>query len=125
MVALIGGSPLGLREIVRYVAPYFLALLGAGLAAPFFNVLFKSRFGVDDRQLGFALGTSRLISRGTALLGPLIGERVGQVRSMTLFGLISVPFLLGMAFLPTYSLSVVAMWLRDACLLCFPSTRLW
>ncbi|MBD3401273.1 MFS transporter [candidate division GN15 bacterium] len=72
--------------------------MGAGLSIPFLNLYFRNRFGLNADTIGvyyFCVMASMLV--GT-LSGPLIAKKLGLVRTVVLTQLLSIPFLLVLAY---------------------------
>lgn len=72
--------------------------MGAGLSIPFLNLYFRDRFGLNADTIGayyFAVMASMFL--GT-LSGPLIARKLGLVRTIVVTQLLSIPFLLVLAY---------------------------
>lgn len=97
-----GVSRAQLRDRWPFYAKVFvvncLVGMGAGLSIPFLNLYFRDRFGLNADTIGayyFAVMTSMFI--GT-LAGPLIAKKLGLVRTVVVTQLLSIPFLLVLAY---------------------------
>ncbi len=86
--------------------------IGAGLTVPFLNLYFRDRFdqGPDNIGIFFALVTGAMII-GT-MAGPVVTKHFGLVRTVTLTQLLSLPFLVILAFTDQLWLAVVAFLVR-------------
>ncbi len=114
-------EPLRIKEILhppglmlRLFAPEVVIGLGAGALVPFLNVFFKMKFGVSDATLGLLFAGQSLLMGVTTLIGPLIVERIGKIRTVVGAQLLSIPFLLLLGYAPVFGLSAVGFFVRAA-----------
>jgi MFS family permease len=87
---------------VRLFLPYFVVGTGAGLIIPFLNLYFRDRFDQPPDKIGLfytAVHTTMLLG---ILAGPVLAKRIGMVRTLVSTQLISIPFMVTLAY--TYSL---------------------
>lgn len=99
-------------DVVRLLVPQLIISLGAGLLIPYLNIFFKQRFAISDSLLGLAFGVSQLGMGLATMLAPLFAERWGQVRTIVVSELASLPFLLALGFVPILPVAIGAFWLR-------------
>lgn len=101
-----------LRLVFKLTLPNLILGLGAGLFIPFMNVFLKLQFNAPDALLGtlFAFGA---VGMGLAsLAGPPLAQRIGKVRTMVWTQVLSIPFLVIMAFVPILWVAAVAFVVR-------------
>lgn len=96
----------------RFLLTILIGFTGASLVIPYFNLFFRDRFGFDDPTLGWVFAVSRGITGVIITLAPLLSDRWGRIRSMTITGLLSIPLLLVIGFVPLPAIAVGAFWLR-------------
>jgi Na+/melibiose symporter-like transporter len=84
--------------IFKLSLPSAIVGLGAGFTLPLMNVYFKEGLGTSDVEIGaiFAAGQALLVI--ASFLAPLIALRLGKVRAIVAMQLISVPFILMLAY---------------------------
>lgn len=105
----------GLRDLVmlrNVVHPALIAQLtllgllvgaGFGLTTRFFNVFFQEARQASDAQVGSILALGAVSSGVAVLVAPGLAQRWGKARSILVSQACSVPFLIGMALVPTLS----------------------
>jgi MFS family permease len=98
----------------KLLAPQFFVGIGAGLIIPFLNLYFRDRFGQTPDKIGFfffAVNTTMLLG---ILAGPVMARKFGMVKTIVSTELLSIPFMIILAF--TYSLPIafVAFLIRGA-----------
>lgn len=84
-----------------------LAGLAFGFIVPFFSLFFTGKLGASPYQIGIILAMGSLAGATASLAIPLLTERWGRVATFSLVTLLTVPFLLGMAFVPHFFLVVL------------------
>ncbi len=100
------------RDVIRLLVPQLIIGLGAGLLIPYLNIFFKQRFGVADSLLGLTFAVSQLLMGLATLVGPMLAERWGKIRTVVVTELASLPFLLLLGFAPLLPVAIGAFWLR-------------
>ncbi|MEE8576026.1 MAG: MFS transporter [candidate division Zixibacteria bacterium] len=96
----------------RVIAVNLLIGMGAGLSIPFLNLYFRNRFGLEPDTIGlfyFSVMAAMLI--GT-LSGPLLAKRLGLVRTVVVTQVVSIPFMLILAYTHYLPLAFVAYLFR-------------
>ncbi|NLY54070.1 MAG: MFS transporter [Firmicutes bacterium] len=102
-------------ERVRYFAVFQgLIGLGAGMVIPFFNVFLREQLGATTDQVGSIMAISSIVLTIGVLLSPILAERWGKVRAVTITQMLSIPFLLTAGYVPNLQIVAVAFWLRMA-----------
>jgi MFS family permease len=87
---------------------------GAGFIIPLVGAWFYYRFGVSDSFSGPILAVSNILIGFSALAGPRLAERFGQLRAILLVTGSSMLFMLSMAFVPTFGLAAGVYVVRSA-----------
>ena len=87
--------------------------LGAGMVIPFFNVFLRDELGATTAQVGSILSISRIVLTFGVLLSPVLAERLGKVKAVTITQLLSIPFLLTAGYAGKLRIVAVA-WMRMA-----------
>ncbi|MEW5922593.1 MAG: MFS transporter [Candidatus Zixiibacteriota bacterium] len=88
----------------RLFLPYFIVGLGAGLIIPFLNLYFRDRFGQPPDKIGLFFTAVNATMFIGILAGPVLARKLGMVRSLVWTQLISIPFMVVLAY--TYSLEM-------------------
>lgn len=94
------------RNITIIVLFGFANLLigtGSGLVIPYLNLYFSNRFDASNSYVGLILSLGSAMTAVAMLMGPALVKKVGQVRALVIFQLLSIPFL----FLTGYTTSLV------------------
>jgi predicted MFS family arabinose efflux permease len=108
------------REIVkkirgpffRLALPYFLVGAGAGMIIPFLNLFFRDRFGQSPQEIGFLYGMVNLTMFIGVMAGPVLVRKCGMVRTLAYTQLLSIPFMLVLAFSYNFPLVIFAFLMR-------------
>jgi MFS family permease len=88
--------------------------LGSGLVVPYLNLYFTDRFSVSLAAVGLLISLGQVMTIFSMLIGPTLVSRVGQVRSVVIFQLLSLPFLLLTGFTNFLLIASVAYLFRQA-----------
>ncbi|SYZ73250.1 putative permease (Major facilitator superfamily) [Candidatus Zixiibacteriota bacterium] len=102
------------RLYAKILTPQFMVGMGAGLIIPFLNLYFRDRFGQPPDKIGlffFAVNATMLIG---ILAGPLMARKLGMVRTIVLTELLSIPFMMILAFTYSLPLAFMAFLMRGA-----------
>jgi len=87
---------------------------GAGFIIPLVGAWFYYRFSVGDDLSGPILAVSNILIGFSALAGPRLAVRFGQLRAILLVTGTSMLFMLSMAFVPTFALAAGVYVVRSA-----------
>lgn len=98
----------------KLVFPFFVLGLGAGLVIPFLNLYFRNRFGLRGDTIGIFFGFMQLCVTIGVMLGPVLARRFGLVRTIVYTELISIPFMLILAYTYSIEWAVFAFLLRGS-----------
>lgn len=111
-------NPAFLRSFLR--SPFFalvlvqiLTGLGAGLIIPYFNLFFVRHLNATPALFGLLDGAANGLMALTALLAPWLARRLGQVNSIALTRLCSLPLLLTIGFTSSLPLAAALYPLRQ------------
>lgn len=109
------------RTNVRLCLPFALIGLGAGLVIPFLNMYFNQRFALDSAQIGYIYALGQLCTVVGLLAGPVLAARLGLIRTVVLYELVSVPFFLILAYTTSLPWAIAAFLLRGGFMnVCWP-----
>ena len=98
----------------RLSLPLFVLGLGAGLIIPFLNLYFKDSFNQSAHQIGIYFAWLQVFMLTGILAAPILSKRLGMIRTLVFTELISIPFMLILAFTGSLPLAVGAFFLRGA-----------
>ncbi len=102
------------RLYFKLLTPQFMVGIGAGLIIPFLNLYFRDRFDQPPGKIGlffFAVNTTMLLG---ILAGPVLAKKIGMVKTIVTTELISMPFMIILAFTYSLPLAIVAFLARGA-----------
>ncbi len=88
--------------------------IGSGLVVPYLNLYFANRFSASNSYIGLILSLGSAMTAVAALIGPLLVKRIGKVKALILFQVLSIPFLLLTAFTNSLMLASLGFLLRQA-----------
>lgn len=102
------------RLYSKLFLPSFMTGIGAGLIIPFLNIYFRDRFALEPDTIGYyfsAVNTTMLIG---ILAGPILVKKMGMIRSIVSTQLLSMPFMVLLAFTHNLWLAFAAFLIRGA-----------
>lgn len=82
------------RNISKFTLGQLLIGFGSGLVIPYLNLYFTDRFHISLTAVGLLVSLGQIMTIFSMLIGPSVVKRVGQVRAIIYFQLMSLPFLL-------------------------------
>ena len=88
--------------------------LGSGLVIPYLNLYFSNRFDATNAFIGLILSLGSAMTAVAMLIGPVLVKRVGKVKALILFQLLSIPFLILTAFTTSLLLASIGFLMRQA-----------
>ncbi|MBY0516522.1 MAG: MFS transporter [Bacteriovoracaceae bacterium] len=100
------------RLLGKLIAPKVSLALGAGMIIPFMNVYLSKKFNLGSATIGGYFGALQLFTFAGIFLSPVIVKRVDRLRFMMITSLLSVPFMLTMAFASSVSLVMGSFFMR-------------
>lgn len=87
---------------------------GSGLVVPYLNLYFANRFGASNSYIGLVLSLGSAMTAVAVMIGPALSRRVGKVKALILFQLLSIPFLILTAYTTSLWLASLGFLLRQA-----------
>ncbi|WP_397364193.1 MFS transporter [Paenibacillus sp.] len=102
------------RMIARFVAAQLLIGLGSGLVVPYLNLYFTNRFSISLSLMSLLISLGQVMTIVSMLIGPSLASRVGQVRAVVIFQMLSLPFLLLTGFTNGFLIAAVSFLFRQA-----------
>ena len=87
---------------------------GSGLVVPYLNLYFANRFDASNSYIGLVLSLGSAMTAVAVLIGPALSRRVGKVKALILFQMLSIPFLLLTAYTTSLWLASLGFLLRQA-----------
>lgn len=103
-----------LTAIFHFSFASLLIGLGSGLVVPYLNLYFSNRFEASNTYIGLILALGSAMTVVATLIGPLLVNKVGKVKAMLLFQLLSIPFLILTAYTTSLLLASLGFLLRQA-----------
>jgi predicted MFS family arabinose efflux permease len=104
--------------IARFTAVSTCIGFGAGLVIPYLNLYFSDRFGMSKSSIGFIIACGQALTALSIFIGPLVSRRIGPVRAVITFQLLSIPFLLVTGWTANSILAAGAVIIRQALMNC-------
>lgn len=87
---------------------------GSGLVIPYLNLYFANRFDASNSYIGLVLSLGSAMTAVAAMIGPALSRKVGKVKAIILFQVLSIPFLLLTAYTTSLFLASLGFLLRQA-----------
>ncbi|QCR33680.1 MFS transporter [Lysinibacillus sp. SGAir0095] len=87
---------------------------GSGLVIPYLNLYFANRFDASNSYVGLIIALGSAMTAVAMLIGPLLVKRVGKVRALVIFQLLSIPFLFLTAFTNSLLIASIGFLMRQA-----------
>lgn len=88
--------------------------LGSGLVVPYLNLYFANRFDASNAYIGLVLSLGSAMTAVAMLIGPMLVRRVGKVKALIMFQVLSIPFLILTAYTTSLFLASLGFLLRQA-----------
>ena len=108
------GFSKNLKVILLFGFANLLIGIGSGLVIPYLNLYFSNRFGASNTYIGLILSLGSAMTAVAMLLGPALVKRVGKVKALVTFQLLSIPFLLITGYTNSLLIASIAFLLRQA-----------
>ncbi|CAM4266880.1 MFS transporter [Saccharibacillus endophyticus] len=102
------------RIIFWFVLAQLPIGLGSGLVVPYLNLYFTNRFGVSISMMSLLISLGQIMTIVSMLIGPSLSKKVGPVRAVVIFQLLSLPFLLTTGFTNIALVASIAFLFRQA-----------
>lgn len=87
---------------------------GSGLVIPYLNLYFANRFDASNSYIGIVLSLGSAMTAVAAMIGPALSRKIGKVKAIILFQVLSIPFLLLTAYTTSLFLASLGFLLRQA-----------
>ncbi|WP_438444960.1 MFS transporter [Gorillibacterium sp. sgz5001074] len=100
--------------IAQFAFTQLLIGIGSGLVIPYLNLYFTDRFSVSLTMVGILISLGQIMTIASMLMGPRLVKRVGQVRAVLTFQLLSLPFLLITGFTGMLWIATIGYLFRQA-----------
>ncbi|NMM52456.1 MFS transporter [Paenibacillus aquistagni] len=100
--------------IAKFTFAQILIGLGSGLVVPYLNLYFTDRFAVSLTGVGLLVSLGQIMTIISMLIGPSLAQKVGQVRAVFYFQLLSLPFLLLTGFTTLFVVAAISFLFRQA-----------
>ncbi|MEK3976385.1 MFS transporter [Psychrobacillus sp. FSL K6-1267] len=111
-------GPSGFRKNLKIIILFGFANLligtGSGLVIPYLNLYFSNRFGASNSYIGLILSLGSAMTAIAMLLGPALVKRVGKVKALVIFQLLSIPFLFITGYTNSLVIASIAFLMRQA-----------
>lgn len=88
--------------------------LGSGLVVPYLNLYFSNRFDASNTYIGLILSLGSAMTAVAMLIGPVLVRKVGKVKALIIFQVLSIPFLILTAYTTSLFLAAAGFLLRQA-----------
>ncbi|WP_048601285.1 MFS transporter [Rubeoparvulum massiliense] len=103
-----------LKIIFLYGIAQLIIGLGSGLVIPYLNLYFHDRFAVDNWVIGMVVSLGQAATAVAMMMGPFFVRRWGEVKTVVVLQLTSIPFLLLTGFTTNFYLAALGFFLRQA-----------
>ena len=101
-------------SISKFTTAQLLVGFGSGLVVPYLNLYFTNRFAVSLTAVGILISLGQVMTIVSMLIGPYLAQRVGQVRAVVYFQMLSLPFLLLTGFTNIFIIACISFLFRQA-----------
>lgn len=100
--------------ISRVLMAQLLIGLGSGLVVPYLNLYFTNRFSVSLSAMSILISLGQVMTIFSMLIGPSLAAKVGPVKAVVIFQLLSLPFLMLTGFTNLLVVASVSFLFRQA-----------
>lgn len=101
------------KRVASFMVYQFLIGIGAGIIVPFFSVYLKYSMNISDSIVGTILSISQFGCIVGGMVIPFMSDRFGKVKSVIICQLLSIPFLLSIAFPQGIIVITIAFFMRN------------
>lgn len=102
------------RKVLYFLLFNAIIGLGAGLVVPFFSVYLKYSLHIDDAAVGAIMAFAQFGCVLGGLLIPLIAARLGIHKAVVVCQLLSIPFLISIAFPSSVGIVAISFFIRSS-----------
>ncbi|OIK12169.1 MFS transporter [Bacillus sp. MUM 13] len=103
-----------LKVIILFFISQLLIGTGSGLVIPYLNLYFADRFFVSNSMIAIILSAGQGATAAAMLIGPRFVKRFGEVKSVVILQMLSLPFLLLTAYTHQLWIAAIAFLFRQA-----------
>ena len=101
------------KKVMVFMTYNILVGVGAGMVVPFFSVYLKYSMNISDSLVGTILSISQFgCILGGAII-PFISMKIGKARTVVLCQLLSIPFLISIAFPQGIIIVIISFFMRN------------
>ena len=101
------------KKVMVFMTYNILVGVGAGMVVPFFSVYLKYSMNISDSLVGTILSISQFgCILGGAII-PFISMKIGKARTVVLCQLLSIPFLISIAFPQGIIIVIISFFVRN------------
>lgn len=101
-------------KLFKLILPNIIVGAGAGATIPYINIFIEAKFHISYSSLGVLFGWTSLATAVTVLIQPWLVKKFGQIKTILIVQIMSLPFLFTLGFAPYLWLVIVAMFTRGA-----------
>ncbi|GIP23922.1 MFS transporter [Paenibacillus sp. J22TS3] len=102
------------KFISQFIIAQLLIGLGSGLVVPYLNLYFTNRFSVSLSAMSILISLGQVMTIVSMLIGPSLAARVGPVKAVVIFQLLSLPFLMLTGFTNLLAVASISFLFRQA-----------
>ncbi|MEC0240318.1 MFS transporter [Paenibacillus dokdonensis] len=102
------------KAILKFTLAQLIVGTGSGLVVPYLNLYFTNRFAVSLTAVGILISLGQVMTIVSMLIGPTLASRVGPVKAVVLFQMMSLPFLLLTGFTNLFVMASISFLFRQA-----------
>jgi len=101
-------------KTLKYLMQIAIIGLGAGMIVPFFSIYLKHTLSIKDGTVGNIMAISQIGTIIGGILVPIIAKKIGNVKSILVFQLLSIPFLITISFSNGLYFVTIAFFFRSS-----------
>jgi MFS family permease len=102
------------KIVLLFVGGQLIIGIGSGLVVPYLNLYFADRFHTSHSAIGIILSLGQGATAIAMIIGPLVVNKVGEVKAVVILQLLSLPFLLLTGLTTNLYLAVIGFLFRQA-----------
>lgn len=102
------------KRIGQFALIQLIIGIGSGLVVPYLNLYFTNRFSVSLSAVGILISLGQIMTIISMLIGPSLAARIGSVKAVVCFQILSIPFLLLTGFTNMFAIAAVSFLFRQA-----------
>lgn len=102
------------RDVRNFMIYSVMIGAGAGLVVPLFNIFLKLKLGASDLQIGSLMSITQVATSFGGLFTPHLVSIFGQLQAVSIFQILSIPFLIVVGTVPSFAIVSVAYFFRTS-----------